>query len=122
MPTRQFKFTLSDFHPKPRPRVTAKGTYLPPGYRRWKTVATSELGGQILGYGPEYFPISQAHIHIELRGATQSDPDNAAGAILDALVAAGVLADDRLRNIPHLSVTHTQPDGHRKAIVLVYPR
>ncbi|MCS7032322.1 MAG: RusA family crossover junction endodeoxyribonuclease, partial [Gloeomargarita sp. SKYG116] len=91
------KFCVSDYQPKPRPRAGRWGVYLPPKYKNWKLATVSELEEQMFRLGRHRFPIEQATIRIELHGQCRGDPDNLAGAILDALVAAGVLADDRLR-------------------------
>lgn len=45
-------------------------------------------------------------IAIELYGAARGDLDNIAGAILDALVQAGIILDDRVSVVKALSIKH----------------
>lgn len=97
--------------PKARPRVTAKGTYLPPRYRQWRNMAEVEIYRQISETNmPVDLPIKKATISIRFCGQhrTNSDLDNMAGACLDALTlnGAGVLKDDRISCIPKLTVEY----------------
>ncbi|NEP44804.1 MAG: RusA family crossover junction endodeoxyribonuclease [Okeania sp. SIO2H7] len=97
--------------PKARPRVTSKGTYLPPRYRQWRNMAEVEICRQLLDMNlKEKLPIKKAAISLSFCGKhrTNSDLDNMAGACLDALTlnGAGVLKDDRLSCIPQLKVEY----------------
>lgn len=49
------------------------------------------------------------------------DLDNLAGACLDALVQAGILADDRLQLIPSLAVRHYASKKPPSAILTINP-
>lgn len=102
--------------PKARPRVTSKGTYLPPKYRQWRNMAEVEICRQVLDMNlREKLPIKKAAISLSFCGKhrTNSDLDNMAGACLDALTlnGAGVLKDDRLSCIPKLSVEYVAGEG-----------
>ena len=111
-------FTLSDaIIPKARPRGTPTGRhYLPQNYRDWKNNAIWELQQQHQGE-PIAVPVK---IEITLTGKhiRRGDADNIAGAILDALVQAGILLDDNLTRIPALSIrlVHSgdRPEAHIK--------
>lgn len=97
--------------PKARPRVTSKGTYLPPRYRQWRNMAEVEICRQVLDMNiKDELPIKKAAISLSFCGKhrTNSDLDNMAGACLDALTlnGAGVLKDDRLSCIPQLNVEY----------------
>jgi Holliday junction resolvase RusA-like endonuclease len=57
------------------------------------------------------FPISsKVSVAIALVGSHRGDLDNLAGAVLDALVGAGILEDDRLSCVSRLVVEH-QPSS-----------
>ncbi len=66
--------------------------------------------GSLVCYGiaasyPFETPLKQADIRIVFFGRHRNaDPDNLAGAILDALVDSGVIENDTLENIPSLSI------------------
>lgn len=104
--------------PKARPRVSKGQAYLPSAYRKCKHDAVLELLCQ-LG-DRDSFPIAvPVAVEITLRGTShRGDLDNLAGAVLDALVEAAVLTDDRLNCVPKLVVTHT-PNGKCGASVAI---
>lgn len=97
----------------PRPRVAQGGrrTYYPARYETWRTLAVLSLRAQIDG-GPLLGPLAVEieAVHARPRScpkghkpwwgpgrvfkATRPDADNIAKAVLDALDAAGWLADD----------------------------
>lgn len=87
--------------PKARPRVTANGTYMPDEYREWKQAAIASFESQYKGEA-----LSGVVVSILLKGkhSRRGDADNIAGAILDALVQAGVLKNDNLVHVRGLSV------------------
>lgn len=87
--------------PKARPRVTRRGTFMPPNYRCWKLLAIGRLKAQYSG--PQ---IDKASVSIVLKGKhpRRGDCDNIGGSILDALVQAGILRGDNLMVVPSLSV------------------
>lgn len=90
--------------PKARPRVTRSGqAYMPSSYRGWKTDAITQLRIQWGQANPVDFPAS---VTIELVGKHRrsGDADNTSGALLDAMVQAGVLKGDNLVCVPALSV------------------
>lgn len=93
--------------PKARPRVTKNGTFLPARYRAWRLRAEGEFTVQAQQMAT---PIKRANIEIVLGGAGRGDIDNIAGAILDALVGAKVLLDDRLSCVPSLQIRHEKGD------------
>ncbi|WP_052056148.1 RusA family crossover junction endodeoxyribonuclease [Myxosarcina sp. GI1] len=88
--------------PKARPRVTRQGTFLPQKYRDWKEGAIAEL----LSQRTRYKSLEEVTISIKLYGTCRGDLDNIAGAILDALVQAGIIKDDRVSLVKALSVKH----------------
>lgn len=55
-------------------------------------------------------PVKRANVEIVLAGTARGDIDNIAGAILDALVSAKVLLDDRLSCVPSLVIRHEKGD------------
>lgn len=90
---------------KARPRVTSKSTYMPKAYQAWRRKVESSLYFDARG-----FTDAQVAIWDELRagancslsiviatktGNMRPDIDNAAGAIMDALQGAHVIANDR---------------------------
>ena len=98
------QFTLTEtIVPKARPRSGKnRSHYLPENYREWKNQAIWELRQQHQG---EAIAVPVA-IEITLTGkhSRRGDADNIAGAILDAMVQAGILIDDNLTRIPSLSI------------------
>ncbi len=82
--------------PKARARTTANGTYHPHRYKSWKENAVFDLESQYTGA-----PLSGVSVSVEFHGKHRrnSDLDNMLGAILDALVQAGVLKDDSLMHV-----------------------
>lgn len=89
--------------PKARPRGTPNGRhYLPKNYREWKEAAIWELKQQHNGMAIAV-PVG---VEIILLGKhrRRGDADNIAGAILDAMVQAGILVDDNLSRVPSLSI------------------
>ena len=105
--------------PKARPRVTSKGTYLPPRYRQWRNHAEVEISRQL--WEQEYsqkLPLTKAVVKVEVRGSHRGDLDNILGSCLDALVSAGVLIDDRISVVPRLEVWHNS-EGDTGALIEV---
>jgi Holliday junction resolvase RusA-like endonuclease len=88
--------------PKARPRVTARGTFMPHRYREWKDGAILALRCQYHD-GP-LAKVESIAITLEGKHSRRSDGDNIAGSVLDALVQASILANDNLLAIPKLSI------------------
>lgn len=89
--------------PKARPRRTNFGVTSCPDYRSWKENAIAQLRLQL---PQQYQIVKECSIEIWFYGALRGDIDNLAGAILDALVQADVIEDDRLSLIKELKVKH----------------
>ncbi len=104
--------------PKARPRVTKHGTYFPKRYQTWRQLAETEILACLSSTDRAALPIQRAEVQITLKGKHRGDGDNLAGSCLDALVAAGVLLDDRISCVPRLVIEH-QPEGERGALVEV---
>ena len=106
---------------KARPRVTRRGTFMPPAYQRWQRSAQAALRSSMSRRAPFLEPLgcrlvvvlpapkkrpSRGSAHRQLWRApggepfpwigTRGDADNIAGSVLDALTGAGVIEDDRL--------------------------
>jgi Holliday junction resolvase RusA-like endonuclease len=88
--------------PKARPRLGNGRAYLPDNYRDWKDDAIAQLLTQ--SRPPD--PMAKAEVSIAIGGKQRGDLDNIAGAILDALVQAGILLDDRLSVVSKLTIEH----------------
>lgn len=118
MPTLKF-FIPGKVTPKARPRVTRNGSYFPQTYQDWRSAANLEIISQLPADCE--LPIASCSVSISLLGkGHRGDLDNLAGAILDALVTAGVLRDDRLSCVPLLSIAY-QPEGKLGAVVELAP-
>lgn len=102
--------------PKARPRHNGSHSYLPKSYRAWKELAIFELQIQY-GFQP---PIPRAAIAIKILGSARGDLDNLAGAVLDALVQASVIVDDRINCVPDLRILHV-PGKKNGAIIEITP-
>lgn len=98
--------------PKARPRLGGGRAYLPSNYRLWKNDAIAQLFAQKKGLQP----ISKCQIEIEIGGKQRGDCDNIAGSILDALVQANILVDDRLSVVSKLTIEHF-PDRQFGALI-----
>lgn len=117
--TAPYTFTLwlpGKVSPKARPRVSNGQAYLPSFYREWKRAAVLEILCQLRERAA--LPLARANVEIALTGKHQGDLDNLAGGILDALVEAQVITDDRLSCLPKLLITHS-PIGECGALVKV---
>lgn len=101
--------------PKARPRVSGGHAYLPANYRKWKDAAIASLRLQI---PDSWQPRCGVSVSIAIGGKQRGDADNVAGAILDALVQAGVLEDDRLSCVPSLSISHAPALANGAVITL----
>lgn len=88
--------------PKARPKFGNGRSYLPNKYRTWREEAELQLMAQ--EKPPQ--PLEGVNCLIALHGKhnRRSDLDNVAGAILDALVAVGILRDDNLKCVCSLSI------------------
>lgn len=106
--------------PKSRPRFNSGQAYLPERYRNWRQMAEAEIMTSMSLDDRAILPISKAEVRIILQGKHRGDPDNLAGSCLDALVASGTLADDRLSCVPRLLVEHS-PAGQTGVSIEVVP-
>lgn len=91
--------------PKARPRVTRTGhAFMPSAYREWKVAAIASLTAQ---WGDRPQVSGPVIVVIALKGKHRrsGDADNTAGAILDAMVQAGILSGDNLKAVPTLTVS-----------------
>jgi Holliday junction resolvase RusA-like endonuclease len=81
---------------------------MPTAYKDWQAKTCRFLLKSIRVDYPEVInelPFKKAKISIEYHGKHgKKDLDNAAGAILDALVKAGILEDDDMQHVPELNV------------------
>lgn len=84
---------------KARPRVTSRGTFMPHDYRRWRAWFAMIARGQWLAV--EFtlrpaltVPVAVAITYRTTTGNMRPDVDNAAGACLDGLQEAGIIAND----------------------------
>lgn len=106
MPEQPAQYSLSlwlegKIIPKKRPRHNGNHSFLPNAYRDWKNAAALLLRSQ---YNQK--TIEKASITIKIYGDKRGDLDNLAGAVLDALVQAEVLKDDRINCVPELIVQY----------------
>jgi Holliday junction resolvase RusA-like endonuclease len=94
---------MGEIVPKARPRVTYGRAYMPQNYRDWKECAIADLAQQYQGKEP-MAALSEVSIALTGKHSRRGDLDNIAGAILDALVQARILANDNLTVVPKLSI------------------
>ena len=101
--------------PKPRPRVTERGTYNDKRYTTWKLVVADELRAlgvtnQIVApvrldavFGTDYidFQLFPLIDHIRPKHV-RADVDNLSGGLMDALQDAGTIANDELIRELHI--------------------
>lgn len=100
---RQINLQLSSIVPKARPRLGSGMAYLPERYRDWKKEAELDLRSQV---ARDFIQFTTASVAIKIIGSVRGDLDNLAGSVLDALVQADILEDDRISCVPALSVIH----------------
>jgi Holliday junction resolvase RusA-like endonuclease len=128
---------------KARPRVTIHGTHMPPRYSQWMSSSMAPL----IKANSRHITITcPVHVAIEVilpaplrrprsaarrglyrtpseadgepfRWVGKPDVDNAAGSVLDALVRAGVLADDTLVSMLSASLWATHNPAHVGATI-----
>lgn len=100
---KQFNFTIpGKVVPKARPRINGRQAYLPSGYRTWRNTALIEL----LAQEKPVNPMNSVCVGIKFYGFHRGDLDNLAGAVLDALVEAEIIEDDRLSVVNELAIRH----------------
>lgn len=101
--------------PKPRPRVTKRGTYNDPEYTKWKYRIADELKtlgvtNQIIApvrldamFGTDYidFQLYPLVDHVRPKHV-RADVDNLAGGLMDALQDAGTITNDELVRELHI--------------------
>ena len=93
---------LEIFHPlfsKARPRVTARGTFMPKAYKDNQRELLAKVKEQYDG-PPLQGPL---RVEMELHGEGRADIDNVVGAFFDT-VNKVLWEDDRISIIPELSV------------------
>ena len=101
--------------PKARPRFAFGHAYMPTKYKVWKAGAIASLTQQWAGRDT----LSTARIIITLGSKGQrGDLDNICGSVLDALVQAGVLEDDRLSCVPEIAIKHLPHESGQNLIML----
>lgn len=107
--------------PKPRPRVTSRGTYLPHRYLDWRKFAEAEIYKQLMEKYPlSSLPIQRASVQVLLAGKHRmsSDADNLIGACLDAMVSIGLLKNDNLSCVPEISLRLVEGEENGAYIIL----
>ena len=90
---------------KARPRVTARGTYMPKGYQLWRKKFV------LLCRPPSEAITGHYSVTVKIftkSGKMRPDLDNVFGAVADALQDAKVIANDR--DITHLECSIAQGD------------
>lgn len=83
---------------KARPRVTRRGTYMPPGYVAWKRKFAGYARSQI---PPEWgMPTGRVYcdVYIICKRKCLPDADNALGSIYDALQGVAYVNDKQIRS------------------------
>ena len=111
--------SLELIHPlfsKARPRVTAKGTFMPVAYKNNQKELLAKIKEQYAG-PPLEGPL---RVEMELYGEGRADIDNVVGAFFDT--ANKVLwVDDRISIIPELSVKWVKTKKeHSRWVVRIY--
>lgn len=107
--------------PSSRPRVTRNGTYLPQKYREWRRLAEAEILAQIDARSLLPLPTPVA-VKILLQGRShRGNIHHLARGILEALVNAGVLKNDRTNCISCLVVDYDQRHKEIGTVVEVEP-
>ena len=105
--------------PKARPRFANGHSYLPDRYRKWKNQAAIALREQN-SYSQ---PLVMCRITIIFLGShnRNADLDNLAGAVLDALVDAKVIEDDRLSVVRELTTKFPGTKGKKETTIEIEP-
>ncbi len=90
----EFPFRI---YPKQRARAnhSTGAMYTPPGYREWLKSSAEYLKMQW-----QTLPCHLMHIYVDMKGKQKGDTDNCLGGLLDAIVHAGIIVDDDMKNIP----------------------
>lgn len=96
--------------PKPRPRVTKRGTYTPPKYKLWET--TVSLYTITWMSANRIDPLTgdvAVTLHFRRKGKRRADLDNLVKAVLDALNGVAYGDDDQVTRIV-ATVTYNAPE------------
>lgn len=105
--------------PAPRPRPTKDGRRAfatAPRYTDWKKCVADEASFEVGFRRPMH--TGPLRVTITIRGKPRGDPDNLEKGILDGLVDAGVLADDRCKIVRSLHVDIEWGDDGPTTILL----
>lgn len=86
--------------------------YVPPAIRAWQEA----LAGALRPVRPRR-PWRRVRVRLELPDGLRGDPDNYLKTVLDGLVRAGVIADDRLAVVREAAVRAV--GGRRRAVLTV---
>jgi Holliday junction resolvase RusA-like endonuclease len=91
--------------PCPRPRVSRHHTYMPKKYVEWQEAVQAEL---LFQCSPQFEDVP-VRVNIKLHKVRPNgDLDNYAKAILDCLVASGVIPDDSCKYLTAVSCSVLQ--------------
>lgn len=101
--------------PKPRPRVTRRGTYMPSNYIEWRNQQIAYLYDQDLIQQLQT-PVSISVIFV---GFLQGDADNVIGAIMDLLVEAKLIPDDSPKYVPKIVAEYQKSSKQKGAVVII---
>ena len=105
--------------PKARPRGNNKGTfYTQTSYRLWKEEAIAHLRQQ-----QPPLKLSGVRLDVVLEGkhSRRGDADNIIGSLMDALVQAGILANDNLVCVTGISLELNYNQDNPKTYIAISP-
>lgn len=102
---------------KARPRVTARGTFMPKEYKQKQAEMVRQIKEQWEG-PPLEGPL---RLEIDLRGEGRGDADNMIGALMDAANKL-LWVDDRVSIIPEIQVRWEKaPKAESRWLIRLYP-
>ncbi|HEY9849110.1 MAG TPA: hypothetical protein V6D28_06610 [Leptolyngbyaceae cyanobacterium] len=120
---------------KLRPRFGKGTAFLHPNYREWKNRTVTKIIAQlqcnsqtfdlercmVSQYSPTALPITSARVSVLFVGGHRGDPDNRFAAIIDSLVASGILVNDTASHNPAGRYETVNSRLHKGALVIVEP-
>ncbi len=105
-------------YPKQRARANhATGAmYTSPAYRAWLKRSAEYLKSQW-----QTLPCHLMHIYVDMRGNhLPGDTDNCLGGLLDAIVHAGIVVDDKMQNVPDEHIVWNKKGRKEAPSAIIY--
>ncbi len=113
------KEILFPFRIYPKQRAKANHStgahFTPAPYRAWLKRSAEYLKTQW-----QTLPCHLMHIYVDMKGKQKGDTDNCLGGLLDAMVHAGIVVDDDMKNIPDEHIVWNKEGRKESPSAIIY--